>query len=115
MKRGSKKQWSEQEWIEFGNRVKRVQSELRSILCDSGSVANVSLCTKLSKAISIISQWKSFMENVAAKQSVSEALVIRLFYGDVILQRGESMTLPKDDCRIQRLLKLQEKANDQEE
>ncbi|NLF72309.1 MAG: hypothetical protein GX575_25010 [Candidatus Anammoximicrobium sp.] len=77
----SKKTWTPAQWIAFGNRVKRVRSELQSMVMDVQHVCRAPELDGLLKIERQLDRWKSKMENVAAKDVPGEILT-RVFYGD---------------------------------
>jgi len=73
-------EWSEQDWIAYGNRVKKVREEIMQLIQEGQQVATKNDMTHLLDAIVKLDRWKSQMENVAAKNIQGEILT-RIFYG----------------------------------
>ncbi len=79
----TKETWTPAEWIAFGNRVKRVRSELQAMIGDVQHVCRVRELDGLLKVVRQIDRWKPLMENLAARQ-VPDAIITRIFYGDCL-------------------------------
>lgn len=81
---GCKKEtWTLEQWVAYGNRVKRLRKEVLSLLEDSQRVSRAKDMDILISVLSKIDKYKSAMEDVAAR-TVRDTLVTKIFYGDVI-------------------------------
>lgn len=78
-----KENWTLEQWIAYGNRVKRLRKEVASLLEDSQRVSGVREMDFLVSVLSKIDKYKSAMEDIAAR-TVRDTLVTKIFYGDVL-------------------------------
>ena len=78
--------WTQVEWIEFGDRVKRVRGDLQSLIVDSQKVCRVRELEGLLKVVRDLDKWKATMENLAAPY-VSEHIVNCIFYGKTLFEK----------------------------
>jgi hypothetical protein len=81
MASSKKEHWTSAEWIAFGNRVKKLRTELQSMVMDVQHVCRARELDGLLKVERQLDKWKASMENVAAKD-VPGVIVTRIFYGD---------------------------------
>lgn len=78
-----KESWTLEQWIAYGNRIKRLRQEVTSLLEDSQRVSGVREMDFLVSILLKINKYKSAMEDIAAK-TVRETLVTKIFYGDIL-------------------------------
>lgn len=90
----TKQIWNELEWIDFGNRVKQLRTDLQSLITDGSRVMRATDTKHLWKLLSQIDKAKSDMENAAAKH-VSGELVTRIFYGDKLPNPAQLLSKEK--------------------
>jgi hypothetical protein len=96
MARRKKEHWAPANWIEFGNRVKKLRGELQSMLMDVQCVCRAKELRGLMRVLEGLDKWKCSMEDVAS-EDVPETIVTRIFYGDPI---------PRDDAERKQLLSI---------
>ena len=78
-----KENWTLEQWIAYGNRVKRFHQELVALLEDSQRVSGVREMDILLSVVIKVNKYKSCMEDIAAR-TVRDTLVTKIFYGDVL-------------------------------
>lgn len=81
----TKKKWTHQQWIEFGNRVKDVRAELQSMITDVQGVCKAKELDKLIRLVRQLDKWKSSMENELPRD-IPSPILTRIFYGDKITE-----------------------------
>ena len=76
-----RKSWDTDEWVVFGERVKRVQREMGLMLLDMQHVVRDRQMDGLIKAKMYFDRWRSMMDDLAA-EDIPEDFKPGIFYGD---------------------------------
>ena len=88
--RNKKRTWNEQQWIEFGNRLKAATRAIQDIVTDGAQVMTLAELQPLWNALNDIRKAQSKMENAAAQsRCVRGCIVTRIFYGDELPIKAE--------------------------
>lgn len=80
-----KENWTLEQWIAYGNRVKRLREEVVSLFEDSQRVCGKKEANVLVSILSKIDRYKSDMEDVAAK-TFPDRSITAIFYGSVLAE-----------------------------
>jgi len=76
-----RKSWDTDEWVAFGNRVKRVRREMGLMLLDMQHVVRARQIDGLIKAERYFDRWQSMMDDLAA-EDIPEQFDPSMFFGD---------------------------------
>jgi len=76
-----RKSWDTDEWVAFGNRVKRVRREMGLMLLDMQHVVRARQMDGLIKAEMYFDRWRSMMDALAAVDIPGD-WETSMFYGD---------------------------------
>lgn len=82
-----KTKWNITQWINLGNRIKKIRTEIQTIITDLNTRPKTET-NELHTIITKIDNWRSKMENIAAKD-IPEEILTKIFYGDPLPETAQ--------------------------
>lgn len=80
---GRKVHWTEEQWIDYGERVKFVRLNLQAIGIEGHNRTTKRIMQLVFDAVDKLDKWKCQMEEEARKDGIPDDILTSIFYGPV--------------------------------